>query len=207
MLSQPWIERGGANKQARGIETRWGRRCRVVVGVPHKSLLDGCGRRARGGRTRSCWCGWVTSVFTHSLTELRQLASELGKLMLGIRISCTGRNPAVDEICNLLRGILGVVGFVQQFPILPGPTVGDFVQVDAFVSELRQESCHEYNCCDVPCRDQVKFTTMSQLAKPKVIGLLIQQGCHRQLQRITPLNVQLLCKCRLANAAWEGQCR
>jgi len=41
--------------------------------------------------------------------------------------------------------------------------------------------------------------------KPKVIGLLIQQGCHRQLQRITPLNVQRLCKCRLANAAWEGQ--
>ena len=45
MLSQPWIERGGADKQARGIETWWGRRCRVVVGVPHRSLLDGCGRR------------------------------------------------------------------------------------------------------------------------------------------------------------------
>jgi hypothetical protein len=33
---------------------------------------------------------------------------------------------------------------------------------------------------------------MSQLAKPKVVGLLIQQGRYWQLQRITSFNVQLL---------------
>ena len=98
--------------------------------------------------------------------------------MLGIRISCASRYPTLNDIGDLLCGILGVVGLVQQFAILPSPRVGDFVQVDSFVSELRQEFCHENNCCDVPCRDQVEFTTMSQLPKPEVVGLLIQQSCH-----------------------------
>ena len=77
----------------------------------------------------------------------------------------------MNDVGNLLSGILGVVGLVHQFAILPSPTVGDFVQVDSFVSELRQEFCHEHN---VPCRDQVEFTTMSQLSKPEVVGLLVQ---------------------------------
>ena len=42
-----------------------------------------------------------------------------------------------------------------------------FVQIHALVSEPRQEFSHENNCCDVSCRDQVEFTTMSQLAKPE----------------------------------------
>ena len=82
--------------------------------------------------------------------------------------------PTVNDVGDLLSGILGVVGLVHQFAILPSSTVGDLVQVDSFVSELRQELCHENNCCDVPSRDQVEFTTMSQLAKPKVVGLLVQ---------------------------------
>ena len=79
----------------------------------------------------------------------------------------------MDQISYLLRCILGVVGLVQKFAVLPSPAVRDLVQVDSLVSELRQELCHENNCCDVPSRDQVEFTTMSQLAKPKVVGLLI----------------------------------
>ena len=83
----------------------------------------------------------------------------------------------ISAIC--LCGILGVVGLVQQFAILPSPRVGDFVQVDSFVSELPfKSSVMKNNCCDVPCRDQVEFTTMSQLPKPEVVGLLIQQSCH-----------------------------
>ena len=94
--------------------------------------------------------------------------------MLGVWVCCTGCYPAMNDVSNLLSGILGVVGLVQQFAILPGPTVGDLVQVDTFVSELRQELCHENNSCDVPGRDHVDFTTMSQLPKPEVVGLLVQ---------------------------------
>lgn len=64
-------------------------------------------------------------------------------------------------------------GLVQEFSVLSGSTGRDLVQVHALVSELRQELSHENNCCDVSCRDRVEFTTMSQLAKPKVVGLLI----------------------------------
>ena len=55
----------------------------------------------------------------------------------------------------------------------------DFVQVDASVSELREHFSGEYNSCDIPRRDQVEFTTMSQLPKPMIVGLLVQQGGHR----------------------------
>ena len=79
----------------------------------------------------------------------------------------------MDQISYLLRCILGVVGLVQEFSVLPSPAVRDSVQVDSLVSELRQEFCHKNNCCGVSSRDQVEFTTMSQLAKPKVVGLLI----------------------------------
>ena len=90
--------------------------------------------------------------------------------MLGIRVSCAGRYPTVNDISDLLSGMLGV-GLVHLFSILPSSAVRDLVQVDSFVSELRQEFCHEHN---VPCRDQVEFTTMSQLSKPEVVGLLVQ---------------------------------
>ena len=46
---------------------------------------------------------------------------------------------------------------------------------------------------------------MSQLPKPKVVCLLIQQGCHWQFQRITSLNVQFLREGRLTNATRESQ--
>ena len=124
-------------------------------------------------KARSTWCGRFARVFSEFLTQLRQLASELGKLMLRVRICCAGRNPAVDEISDLLCCILGIVGLVQKFSVLSGSTGRDLVQIHALVSELRQELSHENNCCDVSCRDQVEFTTMSQLAKPKVVGLLI----------------------------------
>ena len=46
---------------------------------------------------------------------------------------------------------------------------------------------------------------MSQLAKPEVVGLLIQQGRYWQFQRITSFNVQLLREGGLTNASWKGQ--
>ena len=85
----------------------------------------------------------------------------------------------MDEISNLLCRILGVIGLVKKLSILSGLAGGDLVQIDSLVSELRQELSHEHNCCDVSSRDQIKFTSMSQFAKPEVVGLLIQQGRHR----------------------------
>ena len=79
----------------------------------------------------------------------------------------------MDDVHDLLSSILGVVRLVHQFPILPSSTVRDVVQVDSFVSELRQELCHEDNSCDVSSRDHVDFPTMSKLPKPKVVGLLV----------------------------------
>ena len=111
----------------------------------------------------------------------------------------------MDEVCNQLGCVLGVVGLVQQFPILSGFAGGDFVHVDPLVAELSQKLRHEHNSCNVPSRNQVDFTPMSQLPKPKVVCLLIQQGGHWQFQRITSLNVQLLRKCRLTNATRESQ--
>ena len=98
----------------------------------------------------------------------------------------------MDEIGDLLCCILGIVGLVQNFAVLSGSTGRDFVQIHALVSELRQEFSHENNCCDVSCRDQIEFTSMSQLAKPEVVGLLIQQSRDWQFQRITSFDVQLL---------------
>ena len=98
--------------------------------------------------------------------------------MLGIRVRCARGDPAMDEISNLLGCILGVVRLVQKFPILSGLARGDFVDVYPLVAELSQEFRHEHNRCNVPSRNQVDFTPMSQLPKPKVVGLLIQQGRH-----------------------------
>ena len=104
---------------------------------------------------------------------------ELSELMLGVWVCCTGRNPAMDEVSNLLCRILGVVGFVHKLPILSGFARGDLVHVYSLVAELSQELRHEYSSCDVTSRNQVEFTRMSQLPKPEVVRLLIQQGCHR----------------------------
>ena len=104
---------------------------------------------------------------------------ELSELMLGVWVCCTGRNPAMDEVSNLLCRVLGVIGFVKKLSILSGFARGDLVQVHSLVSELGQELRHKHHSCDVSSRNQVKFTSMSQLAKPEVVGLLIQQGRHR----------------------------
>ena len=111
----------------------------------------------------------------------------------------------MDEVCNLLGCVLGVVCLVQQFPILSGFAGGDFVYVNPLVAELSQTLRREHNSCNVPSRNQVDFTPMSQLPKPKVVCLLIQQGCHWQFQRITSLNVQFLREGRLTNATGESQ--
>ena len=111
----------------------------------------------------------------------------------------------MDEICDLLGCILGVVGLVQQIPILSGFAGGDFVYGHPLVAELSQKLRREHNSCNVPSRNQVDFTPMSQLPKPKVVCLLIQQGCHWQFQRITSLNVQFLREGRLTNATRESQ--
>ena len=85
----------------------------------------------------------------------------------------------MDEVSNLLCRILGVVGFVQKLPILSGLARGDLVHVHSLVSELSKELRHEYDSCDVTSWNQVEFTPMSQLPKPEVVCLLIQQGRHR----------------------------
>ena len=85
----------------------------------------------------------------------------------------------MDEVSDLLCRILGVVGLAQKLPILSGFARGDFVHVYSLVAKLSQELCHEYNSCDVTGRNQVEFTPMSQLPKPEVVCLLIQQGRHR----------------------------
>ena len=111
----------------------------------------------------------------------------------------------MDKIGDLLCRILGVVGLVKELSILSGFAGGDLVQIDSLVSKLRQELRHKHNCCDVSCRNQVQFTCMSELAKPKVVGLLIQQGFHWQFQRITSFNVQLLREGELTNASRKSQ--
>ena len=85
----------------------------------------------------------------------------------------------MNDVCDLLSCVFGVVSLVQQFSILPGSAMGDTVQVDSAASELRQKLCYEDNSCDLPRRDQVDFTTMSKFAKPEVVGLLIHQGRQR----------------------------
>ena len=105
----------------------------------------------------------------------------------------------MDDVHNLLCSILGVARLVHHFSILPSPTVRDLVQVDAFCSELGQELRHEYNSCNVPCRDDVDLTTMSQFSKPEVVGLLVQKRRQWQAKRITPFDVQLLSEGRLTN--------
>jgi hypothetical protein len=57
--------------------------------------------------------------------------------------------------------------------------MGDPIQVNATVSQLSEKFRSKHHCRDVSSWDQVKFTSMSQLAKPEVVGLLIQQGRHR----------------------------
>ena len=111
----------------------------------------------------------------------------------------------MDKISNLLCRILGVIGLVKKLSVLSGFAGRNLVEVDSFVSKLCQELRHKHNCCDVPCRNQVQFTSMSQLAKPIVVGLLIQQGCHWQFQRITSVNVKLLREGGLTNASRKSQ--
>ena len=54
------------------------------------------------------------------------MISELGDFMLGVWIiSCPSWQPAVDNVCDLLGSVFGVVGLVQQFPILPSSAMRD----------------------------------------------------------------------------------
>ena len=46
---------------------------------------------------------------------------------------------------------------------------------------------------------------MSELSKPEVVGLLVHHGRQRQVQRITPFDVQLLSKSCLTHSSREGQ--
>ena len=95
------------------------RRCWTVRG-PHERCLDGCGRRTGSRRSCGTWSIWCGCVVAQLLTKLGKLASELCKLVLCLRISCTGWNPAMDEVCDLLRCILGVLSLVQELSILSG---------------------------------------------------------------------------------------
>ena len=85
----------------------------------------------------------------------------------------------MDDVCDLLSSVFGVVGLVQQFPILPGSAMWGTFQVDPTASELRQKLRYKDNSCDLPSRDQVNFSSIGQFSKPEVVGLLIHQGRQR----------------------------
>ena len=59
--------------------------------------------------------------------------------MLGVWIRGAGWYPTMDDVCDLLGCVFGIVGLVHQFPILPGFAMRDTVQVDSTGSELCQE--------------------------------------------------------------------
>ena len=65
--------------------------------------------------------------------------------MLGVWIGCSSWQPTVDDVCYLLGSVFGVVGLVQQLPILASSAMRDTVQVDASASELRQQLRSEDN--------------------------------------------------------------
>ena len=111
----------------------------------------------------------------------------------------------MDDIGDLLCRILGVLGLVQQFSVLPGFRRANSVDIHPFVPKLGEEFSSEDHRCNVPRRDQEQFTSMSQLPQPEVVGLLIQQGCHWKLQWIASLDVQFLAICRLTDGFWERQ--
>ena len=111
----------------------------------------------------------------------------------------------MDDVCNLLCCIFGVLGLVEQFPILPGFRRAHSIDVHSFVPKLSEEFSCEHHRSNVTRRDQEHFTPMGQLPQPEVVGLLIQQSCHWKFQWVTSLDVQLLAECRLSNGFRKGQ--
>ena len=98
------------------------------------------------------------------------MGRHLGGMLPCVCICCVGGNPTVNEVSYLLCRIKAVFGIVKELSIFSGPERGNLVRTNSFVRELRQELRHERNCCHVSCRDQVDFTSMSQLAKRKVVS-------------------------------------
>jgi hypothetical protein len=52
--------------------------------------------------------------------------------------------------------------------------MGDPIQVNATVSQLSEKFRSKHHCRDVSSWDQVKFTSMSQLSTPMIVGLLVE---------------------------------
>ena len=111
----------------------------------------------------------------------------------------------MDNVGHLLCRILGVLGLIQQFSILPGFRRANSVDIHPFVPKLGEEFSSEHHRCNVPRRDQEQFTSMSQLPQPEVVSLLVQQGCHWKLQWVAAFDVQLLAVCRLTNGFRKSQ--
>ena len=127
------------------------------------------------------------------------------QFLLCVRVGCFGRNPTVDDVGHLLCCVLGVLGLVQQFPILSGFGRTHSIYIDSFVPKLSEEFGCEHHRSNVARGDQEDFSSMGQLPQPEVVGLLIQQSRHRKFQWIASLDVQLLTECRLPNAFGKSQ--
>ena len=125
--------------------------------------------------------------------ELGQLAFELGQLMLGVWICCTGWYPTVDDVSDLLSRILGVLGLVQQFAILASSTMRDLVQVDSAVSELRQELSQDAtNATESPLDAALpmRFAKSTQHDTSKVLRLPRKMTMDTSKVLRLPLNLQ-----------------
>ena len=76
----------------------------------------------QGWMMKGQWCPEKRNRlgFPRVVVAVGQVDSELSQFMLSVRVCHSGRNPSVDQVCNLLSSILGVVGLVQQLSILSG---------------------------------------------------------------------------------------
>ena len=76
----------------------------------------------QGWMMKGQWCPEKRNRlgFPELLSQLGKLTPELSQFLLSVRVCHPGRNPSVDQVCDLLSSVLGVVGFVQQLSILSG---------------------------------------------------------------------------------------
>ena len=108
------------------------------------------------------------------ICTVSQLVTEIGDLVLGVWVRSLGRQPTLNVFRDELRCMFRVGGLVQHLPILSSTEMGDPIQVNATVSQLSEKFRSKHHCRDVSSWDQVKFTSMSQLSTPMIVGLLVE---------------------------------
>ena len=84
------------------------------------------------------------------------------------------------ELCR----IFGVRSFVHSLAIVSSPDLRDAVKavkVDPSIPppQLREQLRRKHHSRDLPGRDEVQVSPMGKFPKPMVVGLLVEQGCHR----------------------------